>query len=387
MSRATIEILLTTAASSIEVAFVAPPPSGTGHLPAGGAVNALLAKTGAGDYAAGWTNEPIVRGLRFDTANSVASLAVGESRWNAVDKTIETNLDGVTLQHGLELYVRAANFTGVTIPNGKVVAFSGVDTPNEVPKIAPMLADGSIPPLYVIGVTTEDIPDAGTIGRVTTFGEAHSLDTTGTPYGEVWAAGDLLYASPTIPGGFTHTEPPPPAVAVIIAAVVKVDAVNGVLLVRPSLFPRLQYGTFSSSVTQTQTAALTPKAVTFNTVELASGVTVGAGGSALTASASGLYEIEATLQIEKGSSSLGMIWTWLRKNGVDVPRTSTHASISGNGVAAVLSRLFAISLNPGEFVELMWAVDTTTIYLHADAAPAFGPSAPSATIAVVKVNQ
>lgn len=183
MSRATIEILLATAATSIEVAFTL--PGGTGVMPDGGAQFAVLQKQSAADGDFGWTNTPRVQALQLDLTTQPATLAEGQSRWNPTVRTVETNLGGpgggVTLQHGFETFIRAANFTGVTIPNGKVVAFAGADIANEVPKIAPMLADGSILPLYTVGLTTEDIPDAGTVGRVTTFGEVHSLDTSGTP--------------------------------------------------------------------------------------------------------------------------------------------------------------------------------------------------------------
>ena len=390
MSRATIEILLATAATSIEVAFTL--PGGTGAVPDGGAQFAVLQKQSAADGDTGWTNTPQVQALQLDLATQPATLAEGQSRWNPTVRTIETNLGGpnggVTLQHGYEMFIRAANFTGVTIPNGRVVAFAGADLANEVPKIAPMLADGSILPLYVVGLTTEDIPDTGTIGRVTTFGEVHSLDTSGTPFGEVWAEGDILYASPTIPGGLTNVEPPPPAVAVIIAAVVKADALDGTLLVRPALFPRLQYGVFSDDTDQTQVAINTPKAITFNRTEISSGITLDPGNpSRVVVERSGLYDFQFRLQVAKSTSAAANIWIWPRINGVDVPRSNTQMSVAGSSTTAVPSWNFSFPLAEGDYVEFVWAVDSTTIYLDADAAPAFGPSVPSVTLTVAKINQ
>jgi len=390
MSRATIEILLATAATSIEVAFTL--PGGTGVVPDGGAQFAVLQKQSAADGDFGWTNTPRVQALQLDLAIQPATLAEGESRWNPTVRTVETNLGGpgggVTLQHGFETFIRAANFTGVTIPNGKVVAFAGADIPNEVPKCAPMLADGSVPPLYVIGLTSEDIPDAGTIGRVTTFGEVHDLDTSGTPYGETWVEGDILYASPTIPGGLTRIEPPPPAVAVIIAAVVKAHPTAGTLLVRPALFPRLQYGVFSDTTVQTQTAINTPKAVTFDTTEIASGISRDPlNPSRIVVERSGLYDFQFSLQVAKTTSSTGNIYIWPRVNGVDVPRSNSHESIAGSSVTAVPAWNFTLPLAAGSYFELMWAVDSTTINLDSDPAPSFGPSIPSAILAVAKINQ
>lgn len=389
MSRATIEILLATAATSIEVAFTL--PGGTGVVPDGGAQFAVLQKQSVADGDFGWTNKPQVQALQFDRTIQPTTLAEGQSRWDPIVRTVETNLGGlnggVTLQHGFETFVRAANFTGTTILNGRVAAFAGADIPNEVPKIALMLADGSIPPLYVIGLTTEDIPDAGTIGRVTTFGEVHDLDTTGTPYGEIWVEGDILYASPTIPGGLTKVEPAPPALAVIIAAVVKAHATTGTLLVRPALFPRLQYGVFSDTIDQTQTLPNTAKAVTFNTVEIASGVSIGIPTSRVVVDRAGLYDFAFSLQVAKTGGTTRNIWIWARHNGVDVPRSNTQKSISGASSTEVPAWNFTLQMAAGDYFELMWAVDNIEVFLDADPAPAFGPSVPSVILSVAKINQ
>lgn len=388
MSRATIEILLETAAVAIEVGFTVPPPTTAGYVPAGGAAKALLAKRTAADYDFEYTNSPTVQSLHLDTATQPANLAEGGSRWNPTVRTVETALGGgVVLQHGFESLYRAANFTGVTIPNGRVVAFAGVDTVNDVSKAQPMIADGTIPPLYVMGVATEDMADSGQVGRVTYFGEVHDLNTTGATYGETWAAGDILYAHPTIAGGLTKIEPAPPALSIIVASVMKADAIEGALLVRPVLFPRQQYGVFTDTVSQILTAANSPKAVTFNTSEFASGVHLGSTPSRIVCDASGLYNFQFSLQVAKSGSNLANIYIWARVNGVDVPRSNSKISISGNNAALVPSWNFELPMAAGSYFELMWAADSTAVVLEATASPSVGPSIPSAILTVAKVNQ
>lgn len=388
MSRATIEILLETAAVAIEVGFTVPPPITAGYVPAGGAAHALLAKHSAADYDFEYTNSPQVQSLKLDTAIQPVALAEGESRWNPTVRTMETALgNGVVLQHGFESFYRAANFTGVTIPNGRVVAFAGVDTVNDVSKAQPMLADGSIPPLYVMGVATEDMVDSGQVSRVTYFGEVHDLNTTGAAYGETWAAGDILYAHPTIAGGLTKVEPAPPALSIIVASVMKADATEGALLVRPVLFPRQHYGVFTDTLSQILTAINTPKAVTFNTSEFASGVHLGSTPSRVVCDAAGLYNFTFSLQVAKSGSSLSTLYIWARVNGVDVPRSNSKLTISGNNTALVPSWNFELPMAAGSYFELMWAADSTAVILEATASPAVGPSIPSAILTVAKVNQ
>lgn len=388
MSRATIEILLETAAVAIEVGFTVPPPTTAGYVPAGGAALALLSKRSAADYDFEYTNSPTVQSLQLDTVLPPVTLQEGESRWNPTVRTMETALGGgVILQHGFENMYRAANFTGVTIPNGRVVAFAGVDTVNDVSKAQPMIADGSIPPLYVMGVATEDMVDSGQVSRVTYFGEVHDLNTTGATYGETWAAGDILYAHPTIAGGLTKVEPAPPALSIIVASVMKADATEGALLVRPVLFPRQQYGVFTDTLSQILTVANTPKAVTFNTSEFASGVHLGATPSRIVCDASGLYNFQFSLQVAKSGSNLANIYIWARVNGVDVPRSNSKISISGNNAALVPSWNFELPMAVGSYFELMWAADSTGVILEATASPSVGPSIPSAILTVAKVNQ
>jgi len=386
MSRATIEILLATAATSIEVAFTL--PGGTGAVPDGGAQFAVLQKQSAANGDFGWTNAPQVHALQFDLVTPPATLAEGQSRWNPTVRTVETALgEGVTLQHGFETFRRAANFTGDPIPDGKLVAFDGVDAANAVPKMRLMLADGSIPPLYIMGVTTEAIDDSGAIGRLVVFGEAHDLDTTGAPYGETWAAGDVLYASPTAPGGLTKDEPPPPLISSLVGSVQKVGVTDGVLFIRPQLAPALRYGNFSSSVIQTQTAINTPKAAVLNTTNFAQGVSLGSPASRVVCAASGLYAFQFQLLVEKASASQGTLYVWARKNGVDVPNSAAHMTISGSDASITPSWSFVLSMAANDYFELVWAVDTVNITLHAHAALGFGPAAPSVILTVTKINQ
>ena len=67
--------------------------------------------------------------------------------WNDSDQTLDIGMDyGVVQQVGLETYARAQNSTGVTIPNGTVVGFSGAGASAQL-LVTPYLADGSQPSL------------------------------------------------------------------------------------------------------------------------------------------------------------------------------------------------------------------------------------------------
>ena len=110
--------------------------------------------------------------IRFDTTHDVVGTEPpGSLTWSNSDQTLNlTHPNGVIQQVGQELYGYVRNNTGNTIPNGSAVRFSGAEQNGEARlEVSTMIADNSVPTLYVFGITTEDIED-GADGRVTVCG-------------------------------------------------------------------------------------------------------------------------------------------------------------------------------------------------------------------------
>ena len=168
-------------------------------------------------------------GFRFDL-NSDVTPAEGDLVWDTNDGTIEVGLPfGVTMQVGQELYFLVRNQTGATIPDGTVVMFAGALGNSGRLLMEPAIASAVIPPIYVMGVATHDVPN-GANGYVTEFGLVRGIDTRGGA--ENWQDGDILYVSNTVPGALTKIPPVSPAPAIVVAAVVNA-APNGNIFVRP----------------------------------------------------------------------------------------------------------------------------------------------------------
>lgn len=171
-------------------------------------------------------------GFRFDTDASTTP-EVGDIVWNATDGTIDVGLpNGVTMQVGQEMFFLARNQTGSTIPNGTVVMFAGALGNSGRLLMQPAIASAVIPPVYVMGVVTHDVP-SGANGYVTEFGLVRSIDTRGGA--EDWQDGDILYVSNVTAGAMTNVAPVAPAPAISVAAVTNA-ATNGNVFVRPT-FP------------------------------------------------------------------------------------------------------------------------------------------------------
>lgn len=145
---------------------------------------------------------------------------------------------------------------------------------------------------------------------------------------------------------------------------------------------RLRYGAFCDTTTQTAAAINTAYGMKFNTTDLSSGVYVGAPTSRVYVDTNGIYNIQFSAQIDKTSGGTGLLWIWLRKNGVNVARSATQIRIQGNDAETVAAWNFLLSMNASDYFELMWEVDTTDIQLLSDVATAVHPAVPSVILTV-----
>ena len=309
--------------------------------------------------------------------NKIARLA-----WNDFDKTANLGMEyDVVQQVGLETYARVANFTGVTIPNGTVVGFSGA-VPDSALSVTPYLANGATNTLYVVGVMTHDLPDTGERGYCTVWGFVRDVNTS------AFTLGDILYASPTVAGGLTNVKPTAPNNVVPVAAVLQVGTTDGVIFVRPTIEQQIYYGEFTKTNSQSPAAANTAYALVLTNTEIANGVSLGSPLSEVVVAQAGLYNIAVSVQITSTNSSQKSIWVWLRLNGTtDFPNSARVASITLNNGYLVVSLNEVASLLAGDFIEVMYAANNTNVSIATVAATAFAPAAPAVVLAVTQTEQ
>ena len=302
--------------------------------------------------------------------------------WNPTDQTVDLGMDyNVVQQVGLETYARVANFTGVTIPNGTVVGFTGA-VPDSALSVSPYLANGATNTLYVVGVMTHDLPDTGQKGYCTVWGFVRNVDTSG------FTLGDILYASPTVAGGLTNVKPTAPNNVVPIAAVLQVSATNGVIFVRPTIEQQIYYGEFTKTNSQSPAAINTAYPLLFTNTEIANGVSIGGTTSQIIVAQAGLYNIACSVQITSTNASQKAIWVWLRLNGItDFPNSARVASTTLNNGYVVVTLNEMYSLAAGDFIEVMYAADSTNVSIATVAATAFAPAAPAVILAVTQTEQ
>ena len=291
-----------------------------------------------------------------------------------------SDLSGAIAIASTETFVRVQNSTGSTLPKGTVVGFAGVGA-NDYISVAPYLADGSTPSLYVLGVMAETVPDNGATGLCCVWGNVSGIDTS------AFNAGDVLYASPSVAGAFTATKPTAPDNVVPIAAVLIDSATAGVVFVRPTIEQQKYYGEFTKTTDQTPALTNTAYALTFDNTEIAEGISIGSPASRIVVVQSGLYQFDVTVQISSSNSNAKTVWLWFRKNGTDVANSARLVTINiNNGYTAVsMSEFFSLAAD--DRIEIMFATDDTAITVDNVAATAFAPAAPAVVLTVSQIQQ
>jgi hypothetical protein len=165
--------------------------------------------------------------LKLKTDLATIPTDQGSIYWDEDEETIAVILNGSTTKVGEDIFFQVKNQSGATIPKGTAVRFDGVVGASGRIKIVPFLANGSNPSIYFLGVTYESIAN-GADGKALFNGKIRGVNTSS------FAVGDILYASPTVAGGFTTTKPVAPNNIISVAAVLSSGA-NGILLIRPQI--------------------------------------------------------------------------------------------------------------------------------------------------------
>lgn len=205
-------------------------PTFTGHITTEGVTATGATGTGALVFAKSpsFTTPSLGAATAASVHLSGGTGSQGLMSWNADEETVDLIQDGATLQLGQELQVHCRNNTASNIGNAVVVMATGTLGMSGRITIAPW--DGTTDIKYILGVTTEVI-EAGTDGKVTTFGKVREVDTAAIS-GTLTTG--VIYAKTDGTGGLTYTKPASNAVplAFLVSAESAPSANNGTIMVR-----------------------------------------------------------------------------------------------------------------------------------------------------------
>lgn len=118
---------------------------------------------------------------------------------------------------------------------------------------------------------------------------------------------------------------------------------------------------FTSTATQTVTAANTPTTLTYtNTEYTKGGITYDVSGN-ITVPTDGCYEVLSSIQFDKSGGGVDVVDFWFQVDGVDVPRSATQVVVNGTNGETVGTVSVFLSLTAGQKVSVVIASGDVTM--------------------------
>jgi hypothetical protein len=147
-------------------------------------------------------------------------------RWDYELGTVVLGMyDKVPNEIGFKNFWLVKNQTGSTITKGSLVYANGTVGASGRITVAKFIANGSIDAKLLLGITAHDLSN-GEDGYVISFGKIRQVNT------DTFAAGAILYPSPTVAGVWTDVEPVAPNIDMPIGFCINSHVNNGTISIR-----------------------------------------------------------------------------------------------------------------------------------------------------------
>ena len=132
------------------------------------------------------------------------------------------------------------------------------------------------------------------------------------------------------------------------------------------------WGSFWSTVDQTAANTTTAYAITFNNTDPDSTNVSVVSNSRVTVVDAGTYNLQFSIQFVNTANADANVNVWFRKNGTDIPDSSSQCTVTGQhggGSGQVLLALnLMLELAASDYVELYWQTENTAVSLETLAA-------------------
>ena len=124
------------------------------------------------------------------------------------------------------------------------------------------------------------------------------------------------------------------------------------------------YGTFVETQAQPVSGANVPTIATFDTIEDVNNIEL-IDTTKITVLENGDYFFQFSAQFHKTGSSSEQADIWLRKNGIDIPRTNSRVTLQGNPNEVLIAVSYILDLDVNDYVEVVFSSSGTTVGLVA----------------------
>ena len=147
------------------------------------------------------------------------------------------------------------------------------------------------------------------------------------------------------------------------------------------------FAQLADTTNQTATAINTAQGITWNTTAYSQGISVdGTDASKIYFTHSGKYYINFSCLLHSESANNKDIWVYPAINGTAITGSGIHHTLATNDHKRTLSKAGIFDITAGDYLQAMWAVDDLDLDLHQEAATAFAPATPSATLSIIQLS-
>ena len=177
----------------------------------------------------------------------------------------------------------------------------------------------------------------------------------------------------------------------VVTQVLQLDYIGSIVFGNGSVQTiafRGNYGAFSDYTTQTISSTTTAYKIAIGQTDEAVGVACSAGR--MTVAETGVYNFQWSGQFANTGVADGDAYVWLRKNGTDIIGSTglisipaKHGSVAGH---SIYGWNFVMSLTAGDYLELWWSAETTSVTIDTYAVGST-PTRPSTASVVATLTQ
>ena len=148
------------------------------------------------------------------------------------------------------------------------------------------------------------------------------------------------------------------------------------------------FAQLADTTNQTVSAVNTAQGITWNTIAYSQGISVdGTDASKIYFTHSGKYYINFSCLLHSESANNKDIWIYPAINGTAITGSTIFHTLASNDHKRTLAKAGIFEITAGDYLQAMWAVDDLDLDLHPEAATAFAPASPSATLSIIQVSQ
>jgi hypothetical protein len=127
--------------------------------------------------------------------------------------------------------------------------------------------------------------------------------------------------------------------------------------------------------------------MTYDSIDFAAYVSI-ENGTDIVVDQSGYYNLQFSAQFDKTDNGNDIVQIWLRKNGNDVPYSTTEVTVRGNDGKFVAAWNLFVALDKLDYVQLAWHSTDTNMRIFAGAAGTnpTRPNIPSVILTIHKIG-